>query len=86
MGRVKVTEAIRPGVVAIANSYGHWRMSSGPMTLDGQPRDYDPGRAMGMSSCLVMRVDPVLGDVCLTEPVVGDTSFYETRVEVQKVA
>jgi hypothetical protein len=33
-----------------------------------------------------MRVDPVLGDVCLTEPVVGDTSFYETGVEVQRMS
>ena len=85
-GRVWVTEAIRPGVVAIANSYGHWEMSSRAITIDGQPRDFDPGRAMGMSSCLLMRVDPVLGDVCITEPVAGDASFYETRIEVRKVA
>jgi len=85
-GRVRVTEAIRPGVVAIANSYGHWEMSSRAMTLDGQPRDYDPARALGMNSCLLMRVDPVLKDVCLTEPVACGTSFYETQVEVQKVA
>lgn len=85
VGRVKVTEAIRPGVVAIANSYGHWEMSSRAMTVNGQPRDFDPGRTLGMNSCLVMRLDPVLGDVCLTEPVACSASYFETGVQVQKV-
>ena len=84
-GRVRVTEAIRPGVIAIANSYGHWEMSSRAMIIDGQPSDYDPGRALGMNSCLLMRLDPVLGDVCITEPVSSSASYYETKVEVQKV-
>lgn len=85
-GRAYVTEAIRPGVVAIANSYGHWEMSSRAVTIDGQQRDSDPGRALGISANLLMRIDPALGDVCLTEPVVGDTSFYETGVEVQRTS
>lgn len=86
VGRVKVTETIRPGVVAIANSYGHWEMSSRAVTLDGQPRDFDPGRSLGMNCNLLMRLDPVLGDVCLTEPVISSASFYETKVEVQRVS
>jgi len=85
-GRAWVTEAIRPGVVAIANSYGHWEMSARAMTVDGQQRDYDPGRALGVHANVLMRVDPVLGDVCLTEPVVGDSSFYETGVEVRRLS
>ncbi len=85
-GRVRVTEAIRPGVVAIANSYGHWEMSSRAMILDGAPRDSDPGRALGMNACLVMRLDPSLGNASLVEPVATSSSFYETAVEVVKAA
>lgn len=85
-GRVRVTETIRPGVVAIANSYGHWEMSSRALSLDGQPRDHDPGRALGMNACLLMRLDPVLGNVCLSEAVAASTAFYETHVEVRKLA
>jgi len=86
VGRVQVTQAIRPGVVAIANSYGHWEMSSRAMTVDGAQRDYDPGRSLGMNSCLLMRVDSALGNVSLMDPVAASSSFYETSVEVAKAA
>jgi anaerobic selenocysteine-containing dehydrogenase len=86
VGRVRATETIRPGVVAIANSYGHWGMSSQPVTVSGAQRDYDPGRSLGMNSCLVMRLDSALGDVSLMEPVATSSSYYETSVEVVKVA
>ncbi len=86
VGRVRVTEAIRPGVVAIAASYGHWEMSSRAVTLDGAPRDFDPGRSLGMNACLLMRLDPVLGNAALVDPVGTSSSFYETSVEVTKAA
>ena len=86
LGRVRVTETIRPGVVAIANSYGHWEMSSRAMTVDGASRDFDPGRALGMNACLLMRVDPSLGSGSISDPVATSASFYETSVQVARVA
>lgn len=86
VGRVKVSQTIRPGVVAIANSYGHWEMSSRATSVNGQQRDFDPGRALGMNACLLMRIDPALGNMPLSDPVATSASFYETSVEVAAVA
>jgi tetrathionate reductase subunit A len=85
LGRARVTEGLRPGVVAIANSYGHWEASSRPYTIDGQETDYDSSRALGVHSNLVMRLDPVLGNVCLQEPISGSAVYFDTTVNVQKV-
>jgi hypothetical protein len=32
-----------------------------------------------------MRLDPVVGDVCLTDPIGGSASFYDTVVKLEKV-
>lgn len=32
-----------------------------------------------------MRINPVLDDVRLTDPIDGSASFYDTRVKVEKV-
>ncbi len=84
-GRAYVTETLRPGVVAIAHSFGHWEMSSKPYKVNGTDSDYDPTRAAGVAANPVMRVDPVLGNVALQDKVGGSVSFFDTRVEVTKV-
>ena len=35
VGRAYLTETIRPGVVAIAHSFGHWQMSSKAHKVNG---------------------------------------------------
>ena len=32
-----------------------------------------------------MWLDPVVGDVCLTDPIGGSASFYDTYVRLEKV-
>jgi len=32
-----------------------------------------------------MRVDPVLGNACMTDPIGASSSFYDTRVNLVKV-
>lgn len=85
IGRVRLTETLRPGVVAIANSLGHWAMQSSPYEVDGQPGDYDPGRALGVHGNPLMKVDPVLGDMPLTDPLGMGAVYFETRVDVVKL-
>ena len=84
-GRVLATEGIRPGVVAIANSLGHWAMRSTPQTVDGAVSDYDPGRALGINSNLLMRLDPVLMDKPLTDPIGNEASYGNTSVDIVKL-
>lgn len=85
VGKAAVTEGLRPGVIAIANSYGHWEAGSHQYSIDGAATDFDPSRAFGLNCNLVMRLDPVLGNVCLQEPISGSAVYYDTRVKVEKV-
>lgn len=83
-GRVRVTEGLRPGVVAISHHFGHWEQSGKAWSDSGVAQPYDPSRQLGIQPNLVMRLDPVLGDVSLQDKIGGSVSFYDTRVKVEK--
>ncbi|MFQ5593209.1 MAG: molybdopterin-dependent oxidoreductase [Anaerolineae bacterium] len=84
-GLVRVVEGMRPGTVAVSWSYGHWAYGSNDVEVDSQVVKGDAARANGIVPNPAMRVDPALGDVCLTDPIGGSASFYDTRVRVEKV-
>ncbi|RMF71981.1 MAG: hypothetical protein D6738_12615 [Acidobacteria bacterium] len=83
VGRVRLTEGMRPGVVGIPHSYGHWEMgSNGNHTIDGQPVPHDPARGRGVVLNPLLMLDPYLQDVCLQDKIGGSASFYDTPVRV----
>jgi len=82
--KAKVSQHIRPGVVDIPNSYGHWEIFSKAHTVDGKATGSDPGRGAGASPNPIMRLDPVLGDVSLQDPIGGSCSYYDTRVKLER--
>ncbi|RMG46602.1 MAG: twin-arginine translocation signal domain-containing protein [Acidobacteria bacterium] len=83
IGRVRLTEGIRPGVIGVPHSFGHWEMgSNGSNTIDGQPVAHDPARGRGIAINPLLMTDPYLGDVCLQDKIGGSASFYDTRVRV----
>ena len=84
-GRLKVLEGIRPGVVAISWYFGHWAYGSRDIVVDGQTVRGDPKRARGILPNPVMLEDKVVGGVCLTDPIGGSASFFDTPVKVTKV-
>jgi anaerobic selenocysteine-containing dehydrogenase len=84
-GRAKVTQGLRPGVIAVSHSYGHWQNGAAAYTLDGVAQDYDASRGRGIQANLVMRLDSTLGDVSLQDKIGGSCSFYDTWVNVTKV-
>lgn len=84
-GKVKVIEGIRPGVVAISAHFGHWAYGSQDVQVDGERVAGDPERARGMLPNPVMLEDTVVGNVCLTDPIGGSASFYDTYVSVTRV-
>ncbi|RMF01731.1 MAG: twin-arginine translocation signal domain-containing protein [Chloroflexi bacterium] len=86
VGKVRVTEGMRPGVIAASWSYGHWAYGSHDVEVDGQVVKGEARRARGIVPNPAMRIDPVLGDVCLTDPIGGSASFFDTKVKVEKVA
>lgn len=85
VGKVEVREGIRPGVVAVSWHYGHWAYGSNDTLVDGHTVRGDTRRAKGLCPNLVMAVDPVLEDVCLTDPIGGSSSFFDTQVRLERV-
>jgi len=84
-GKAWVMEAIRPGIICIPHSLGHWQYSSKSFDLDDKPTESASWIGRGCSANPVMLLDPHLKDVCLQDPIGGSSSFYDTRVAVEKV-
>ena len=84
-GEAKVVEGIRPGVVAFPLGFGHWASGSADIAIDGQTVKGDARRAVPLHGNAAMRVDPVLGNVTLTDIAGGRAVFYDSKVKVVKV-
>ncbi len=85
VGKARVTEGLRPGVVAISHHYGHWENSSKAYTLDGKNSGYDNSRGAGITANPIMRLDDYTGNVSLQDPIGGSCSFNDTQVRIERV-
>jgi len=84
VGKVQVTEGIRPGVVAFSLGFGHFAYGAQEFTLDGTTIKPDPSRSTGIHANVAMRVDPVLKNTGLQDVVGGSIVFYDTKVKLVK--
>ncbi|HEY6004437.1 MAG TPA: molybdopterin dinucleotide binding domain-containing protein [Anaeromyxobacter sp.] len=84
VGKLKVTQGIRPGVVAFPLGWGHWASGARDVVIDGQRVKGDPRRAAAFSGNAAMRVDPVLKNVTLSDLAGGSAVFYDTKVKVAR--
>jgi anaerobic selenocysteine-containing dehydrogenase len=84
VGKVKTTQGMRPGVVAFALGFGHWAYGARDITIDGATITGDPIRMSGFHANAAMRVDPVVTNTTLFDPVGGSAVFYDTQVKVVK--
>ena len=84
-GKVKVIEGMRPGVIAVSWSFGHWAYGANDVIVDKKRIVGDKRRHAGLCGNAALRLDPVLKDVCLTDPIGGSSSFYDTKVKLTKV-
>jgi len=84
-GKLRVIQGIRPGVVAFSLGHGHWAYGSADVRVDGKVVKGDPRRGKGLHANAAMRVDPVLGNTCLSDLTGGSAVFYDTQVKVVKV-
>lgn len=85
VGKVKVIEGLRPGVVAFALGFGHWAVGAGDFIIDGQRIQGDPRRARGLHGNAAMRIDPHLKNVGLSDLAGGSAVFYDSMVKVVKI-
>jgi anaerobic selenocysteine-containing dehydrogenase len=84
VGRVRVIQGIRPGVISFSLGHGHWAYGSSTMWVDGRPIKGDPKRGAGVHANAAMAVDPHLKNVCLQDLVGGSVSFYDSPVRLVK--
>jgi len=85
VGRVRVIQGIRPGVIAFSLGHGHWAYGSSDVVIDGQTVKADPRRAKGVHLNAATRVDPVLKNTTLVDVYGGSAVFYDSLVKVVKV-
>ncbi len=85
IGRVRVEQGLRPGVVAFSLGHGHWAGGASQFIIDGVTIPGDPRRATGFHANAAMRLDPVLKNTGLVDPVGGSAVFYQSPVKVVKV-
>jgi anaerobic selenocysteine-containing dehydrogenase len=84
-GKVKVVQGLRPGVVSISWSYGHWAYGSNDVHIDGELIPGEKKRAAGLCPNAVMHVDPILKNVSLEDLIGGSASYYDSKVNLIKL-
>ncbi len=85
IGKVKVTQGLRPGVIAFSLGYGHWANGASHLTIDGLCIAGDALRATGVHANAAMCVDPVLKNTCLTDSVGASAVFCQSLVKLEKI-
>ncbi|MDP2999642.1 MAG: molybdopterin-dependent oxidoreductase [Bryobacterales bacterium] len=83
LGRLRVTDRIRNGVISFELGYGHWAYGASNQTIDGVTIPGDPRRGAGIHANAAMLVDPHLRSP-LSDVVGGSAVFYDTRVYIVK--
>ncbi len=84
VGKVKCIEGIRPGVVAVSWHFGHWAYGSSDVEIDGEKIKGDDRRGKGVNPNAAMLLDEGMQTTCLTDPIGGSSSFFDTKVNLVK--
>ncbi len=84
-GQIKLTQTARPGSVMVSFHFGHWAYGARDVVIDGQTVKGDARRNGGICSNPVLLLDEGTQTTCLTDPIGGSASFYDTKVKIQKV-
>ncbi len=82
VGKVKTTQGMRPGVIGFSLGFGHWAYGGRDITVNGNTIPGDPIRVKGIHANAAMRIDPLLGNTTLIDPVGGSAVFYDSKVKV----
>jgi len=79
VGRVMVTQTIKPGVITFTSANGHWATGASDVAIDGKVIKGDPRRAAGIHLNAAMFTDPYLKNTTLQDPVGGARSSMIPR-------
>jgi hypothetical protein len=82
VGKLLVTETLRPGVVTFTLGHGQWASGASDVVIDGTLVKGDPRRGAGLHANAAMWIDPHLKNTCMIDKVGGSVSFYDTAVRL----
>jgi len=82
IGKIIVTQTVRPGVTSFVLGFGHWATGAASMMIDGHRIEGQKERAAGIHANAAMWVDPALGNTCMLDPVGGSVSFYDSYIRL----
>ena len=85
IGKIQVTETIKPGVITFTVGHAHWATGAVDTVIDGIVVKGDPARGAGVHANAAMWIDPHLKNTCMIDKVGGSVSFYDTCVKLMKV-
>ena len=85
IGKVQVTETIKPGVITFTLGHGHWSSGAEDVTIDGKVIKGDKRRSGGVHANAAMWIDPNLKNTCMIDKVGGSVSCYDTKIKLIKV-
>lgn len=86
IGKVVLTQTMRPGVTSFVLGFGHWATGAGDIIINGTLIKGEKMRAAGIHANAAMWIDPALKNTCMLDPVGGSVSFYDTHVRLVPVA
>jgi len=86
VGKVVLTQTMRPGVVSFALGFGHWATGASDVTIDGYVIKGEVRRQAGIHANAAMWTDPVVKNTCMFDPVGGSVSFYDTHMRLEPVS
>jgi len=84
IGKIEVVEGLRPGVVNVSWSFGHWAYGARDMLVDGNVIKGEKARESGLCSNAALRVDSGLKNSTLEDMVGGSAVFYDSFVGLVK--
>jgi len=85
IGKVVLTQTMRPGVTSFALGFGHWATGATEVSIDGGVIKGEARRAAGVHANAAMWIDPTLKNTCMLDPVGGSVSFYDTYIRLVPV-
>jgi tetrathionate reductase subunit A len=86
IGKIVLSETMRPGVISFVLGFGHWATGASDVTVNGETIQGDKRRAQGFHANAAMWTDSSLrNNTCMIDPVGGSVSFYDTKVKLEKV-
>ncbi len=85
VGKVKCIQGMRPGVAAVSWHFGHWAYGANDVEIDGETIKGEERRAKGICANAANDLDEAMQTTCLTDPIGGSSSHFDTKVRLVKV-